>query len=158
MKTLQYSLLLCTLSGMAITACASDRFTPVESPNPWQDDYTEFAVVDRQDKWGTYNVHDPAVTRVGDTYYMYSTDAIYFARPKEPVDSATRMQEYQRGRRLGEIAQSRLTRSGKQRMGALHGEGRRRNFPPILLLVGFRTQDFIYRTGHGHFARRPLDP
>ena len=68
MKTLQYSLLLCTLSGMAITACASDRFTPVESPNPWQDDYTEFAVVDRQDKWGTYNVHDPAVTRVGDTY------------------------------------------------------------------------------------------
>lgn len=103
MKTLQYSLLLCTLSGMAITACASDRFTPVESPNPWQDDYTEFAVVDRQDKWGTYNVHDPAVTRVGDTYYMYSTDAIYFARPKEPVDSATRMRRRDMHRQMGNV-------------------------------------------------------
>lgn len=88
---------------MAITACASDRFTPVESPNPWQDDYTEFAVVDRQDKWGTYNVHDPAVTRVGDTYYMYSTDAIYFARPKEPVDSATRMRRRDMHRQMGNV-------------------------------------------------------
>ena len=27
--------------------------------------------------WGTYNVHDPSCRKLGDYYYMYSTDAIY---------------------------------------------------------------------------------
>lgn len=26
--------------------------------------------------WGTYNVHDPSCRKLGDYYYMYSTDAI----------------------------------------------------------------------------------
>jgi len=88
MKKYHISALLCTLSSVALSSCSSDRFTPVSSANPWQDDYTEVANMENKDKWGTYNVHDPAVTLVGDTYYMYSTDAIYFARPKEPVDTA----------------------------------------------------------------------
>lgn len=28
-------------------------------------------------EWGTYNVHDPACLKVGDYYYVYSTDAIF---------------------------------------------------------------------------------
>ncbi len=53
---------------------------PVASPNPWKDDYRDISSLENYKKWGTYNVHDPAVLRVGDTYYMYSTDAIYFQR------------------------------------------------------------------------------
>ncbi len=32
---------------------------------------------------GTYNVHDPACKKIGDTYYMYSTDAIFAENRKE---------------------------------------------------------------------------
>ena len=53
---------------------------PIASPNPWKEDYRDISSLENYKKWGTYNVHDPAVTRVGDTYYMYSTDAIYFQR------------------------------------------------------------------------------
>ena len=42
--------------------------------------YRDISGIEHYGKWGTYNVHDPAVMRVADTYYMYSTDAIYFQR------------------------------------------------------------------------------
>jgi len=53
---------------------------PVKSSNPWKDDYSDIASTENYKSWGTYNVHDPAVLRVGDTYYMYSTDAIFHKR------------------------------------------------------------------------------
>ena len=46
-------------------------------PNPWADDYISLAGMENYKSWGTYNVHDPACKKVGDTYYMYSTDAIF---------------------------------------------------------------------------------
>ncbi len=54
--------------------------TPLFSPNPWKDDYREISGLDNYKSWGTYNVHDPSCLKIGDTYYMYSTDAIYFDR------------------------------------------------------------------------------
>ena len=33
--------------------------------------------------WGTYNVHDPSCRKLGDYYYMYSTDAILGENRKE---------------------------------------------------------------------------
>lgn len=33
--------------------------------------------------WGTYNVHDPSCRKLGDYYYMYSTDAIFRENRKE---------------------------------------------------------------------------
>lgn len=60
------------------TACTENKFSPVPAANPWADDYSEFTPMDSMLHWGTYNVHDPAVRRVGDKYYAFSTDAIYF--------------------------------------------------------------------------------
>lgn len=34
-------------------------------------------------QWGTYNVHDPSCRKIGDYYYMYSTDAIYRENRKQ---------------------------------------------------------------------------
>ena len=34
-------------------------------------------------QWGTYNVHDPSCRKLGDYYYMYSTDAIFGENRKE---------------------------------------------------------------------------
>jgi len=62
---------------MFVFSCAETTFSPTPSPNPWKDDYLSVASMDCYNKWGTYNVHDPAVTLVGDTFYMYSTDAIF---------------------------------------------------------------------------------
>ncbi|MDR0962681.1 MAG: arabinan endo-1,5-alpha-L-arabinosidase [Mediterranea sp.] len=55
-------------------------FVPTFAPNPWDDNYASVSAMDDYGKWGPYNVHDPSVRKVGDTYYMYSTDAIYFDR------------------------------------------------------------------------------
>jgi arabinan endo-1,5-alpha-L-arabinosidase len=56
---------------------ASNNY-PKKSANPWKDDYRDISGLENYKSWGTYNVHDPSVLRSGDTYYMYSTDAIYF--------------------------------------------------------------------------------
>lgn len=61
----------------AFSSCAETAFRPMPAPNPWADDYRAVSSIDNNDKWGTYNVHDPAVCLVGDTFYMYSTDAIF---------------------------------------------------------------------------------
>ena len=41
------------------------------------DDYSAIASYENRDKWGFYNVHDPAILKDGDYYYSYSTDAAY---------------------------------------------------------------------------------
>ncbi len=71
-----FSLLLCLMLTFNVFA----QTYPVPSVNPWKDDYRDISGIEHYGKWGTYNVHDPAVMRVADTYYMYSTDAIYFQR------------------------------------------------------------------------------
>ena len=51
---------------------------PAKCPNPWKDDYRDIASLENYKSWGPYNVHDPSCLKIGDTYYMYSTDAIFF--------------------------------------------------------------------------------
>ena len=55
--------------------------TPVS--NPWMDDYSAITAMQHYKSWGTYNVHDPACKKIGDTYYMYSTDAIFKENKKD---------------------------------------------------------------------------
>ena len=52
-------------------------FVPTDSPNPWADDYFSLSSMEDYRSWGTYNVHDPSCRKLGDYYYMYSTDAIF---------------------------------------------------------------------------------
>ncbi|MBN1184288.1 MAG: arabinan endo-1,5-alpha-L-arabinosidase [Bacteroidales bacterium] len=48
-----------------------------------KDDYSDIWEVKNYKKWGVYNVHDPSCIKVGEYYYIYSTDAIYFKeRPR----------------------------------------------------------------------------
>ncbi len=47
--------------------------------NPYEDDYTKISTLKNRDKWNGANVHDPTCIKVGDTYYLYSTDAYYIA-------------------------------------------------------------------------------
>ena len=61
----------------------SPAFVPVPSPNPWADDYSSLSSMDNYRLWGTYNVHDPSCRKLGDYYYMYSTDAIFRENLKE---------------------------------------------------------------------------
>ena len=63
--------------GALVSCNAPTAFVPVPSPNPWMDDYTALSSMENYKQWGTYNVHDPACKKIGDTYYMYSTDAIF---------------------------------------------------------------------------------
>ncbi len=71
--------LLLTLTAAFLLSCGG--FTPSPEPNPWDDDYSAF--IRTPEQWGVYNVHDPCVRKFGDTYYAYSTDAVFFAPPKD---------------------------------------------------------------------------
>lgn len=81
MKIVFYPLM--GLAAFLWSSCASEPFAPVASPNPWQDDYTSLSAMEKYQSWGTYNVHDPSCRKVGDYYYMYSTDAIFRENRKE---------------------------------------------------------------------------
>lgn len=65
------------LTAFLSAAAAAETFSPIPSPNPWADDYSSISKMENWKQWGTYNVHDPACRKVGDYYYMYSTDAIF---------------------------------------------------------------------------------
>ena len=41
------------------------------------DTYLNVAGEENSSQWGPYNVHDPSVLKVGDTYYCYNTDVSY---------------------------------------------------------------------------------
>lgn len=61
-----------------LTGCSNRQvFQPVPSPNPWADNYDSLSAMEHYRSWGTYNVHDPSCRKLGDYYYMYSTDAIF---------------------------------------------------------------------------------
>jgi Beta-xylosidase len=67
-----------TIVMIMIFSCKSSEPLRITScSNPWPDDYTSVSGMENYQKWGTYNVHDPACKKFGDTYYMYSTDAIF---------------------------------------------------------------------------------
>ena len=79
------SFLAVLLLWLALPLFAS-RF-PTPKPNPWNDDYMDVSGMQHYKSWGTYNVHDPAVFKVGNTYYMYSTDAIFRERRREAIEN-----------------------------------------------------------------------
>ncbi len=41
------------------------------------DDYSSISDFKYHDEWGSYNVHDPSVIKVGNLYYMFTTDVAY---------------------------------------------------------------------------------
>ena len=45
--------------------------------NPYEDGYSKMATLKNRLSWNGANVHDPSCIKVGDTYYLYSTDAYY---------------------------------------------------------------------------------
>ena len=59
--------------GALVSCNAPTAFVPVPSPNPWVDDYTALSSMENYKQWGTYNVHDPACKKIGDTYYNVSS-------------------------------------------------------------------------------------
>lgn len=64
-------------------SCSQQAFQPESNPNPWEDDYKSVSAMKDYKQWGTYNVHDPSCLLVDDTYYMYSTDAIFDENKKD---------------------------------------------------------------------------
>ena len=78
--------------GALVSCNAPTAFVPVPSPNPWVDDYTALSSMENYKQWGTYNVHDPACKKIGDTYYMYSTDAI-FAENRKEAEAAEKLRD-----------------------------------------------------------------
>lgn len=81
MKNLFLPVLL--IAGSFFVSCTSSVFTPTPSANPWDDNYLSVAKMEDYRQWGTYNVHDPSCRKLGDYYYMYSTDAIFGENRKE---------------------------------------------------------------------------
>ena len=71
------------LMSSLFAGCTSSVFTPTALPNPWADDYSSLSPMESYQSWGTYNVHDPSCRKIGDYYYMYSTDAIFRENRKE---------------------------------------------------------------------------
>lgn len=69
-----------------LAGCRPAVFAPVASPNLWADDYSALSSMDNYLSWGTYNVHDPSCRKLGDYYYMYSTDAIFQENREEAKD------------------------------------------------------------------------
>lgn len=67
----------------AMSINAQSTFTPSNNPNPWADDYHSLSAMQNYRSWGTYNVHDPACKKIGNYYYMYSTDAIFGENKQE---------------------------------------------------------------------------
>ena len=81
MKNLFLPVLL--VAGSFFVSCTSSVFTPTPSANSWDDNYLSVAKMEDYRQWGTYNVHDPSCRKLGDYYYMYSTDAIFGENRKE---------------------------------------------------------------------------
>lgn len=71
------------LLGSLLLGCTSPVFVPTASPNLWADDYFSVSSMENYKSWGTYNVHDPSCLKIGEYYYMYSTDAIFRENKRE---------------------------------------------------------------------------
>ncbi|TCO10630.1 arabinan endo-1,5-alpha-L-arabinosidase [Natronoflexus pectinivorans] len=73
-KSLSYII----LALMAYACNLSDSISISE--NPYKDDYSNITPLSNRDLWGAANVHDPAIIKSGEYYYVYSTDAYYHKR------------------------------------------------------------------------------
>ncbi len=84
-KPLSKAIVITIVTALTLSACGKERepIVPQSNPNPWADDYSAISGMANYKAWGTYNVHDPAAFKVGDTFYMYSTDAIYRENKEE---------------------------------------------------------------------------
>ncbi|MDR2804161.1 MAG: arabinan endo-1,5-alpha-L-arabinosidase [Dysgonamonadaceae bacterium] len=69
-----------------ITCSGQSLFTLKEKENPWKDNYFDLSSMEHYKEWGAYNVHDPACKKIGDYYYVYSTDAIFAENKKEALE------------------------------------------------------------------------
>lgn len=79
MKILRYfAAAICTI--IFLQSCTKETFSPTPASNPWPDNYEDTTIVGHPENWGPHNVHDPSLRKVGDTYYMYSTDVAYMPR------------------------------------------------------------------------------
>jgi len=78
--TMKSSSYILTTLFLVFCGYATAAKLPVKSTNPWKDDYRDISGLENYKSWGTYNVHDPSCLKIGETYYMYSTDAIFFDR------------------------------------------------------------------------------
>jgi arabinan endo-1,5-alpha-L-arabinosidase len=58
---------------------------PAFDINSIEDTYADVAPFADYSKWGPYNVHDPSIKKIGNTYYCYSTDVAYGASPPAGV-------------------------------------------------------------------------
>lgn len=92
MRSLIKAAVLTAATSLAVFACVERKpFQPVENPNPWTDDYTAVSSMKDYLSWGTYNVHDPACIQVGDSFYVYSTDAIFRENKEEAAAAGVPM-------------------------------------------------------------------
>lgn len=62
---------------LLLSSCSQKPYQLTTKENRWVDNYSGISAMKDYKQWGTYNVHDPSCLLIGDTYYMYSTDAIY---------------------------------------------------------------------------------
>ncbi len=60
---------------LGLLACKTEEQHPVK--NPYPDGYKNIASLSHRQSWHTANIHDPSCIKVGDTYYLYATDAYY---------------------------------------------------------------------------------
>ena len=87
MSTLMKAAIFMAATALVVSGCQKERMPlqPSDHPNPWIDNYESLSSMADYQSWGTYNVHDPSCRKVGDTFYMYSTDAIYKENREEAV-------------------------------------------------------------------------
>ena len=84
---LQYVRQIPIVLALTFTAfCTASNF-PFKNSNPWKDDYSDISDIEYYKSWGTYNVHDPSCLKIGDTYYMYSTDAIFSENRRKAAEN-----------------------------------------------------------------------
>lgn len=82
---MKYNLLIWFLSLSFLFSCQGKEVIPTPKTNPWPDNYESISGMEHYQSWGTYNLHDPACKKLGDYYYMYSTDAIYAENKQEAI-------------------------------------------------------------------------
>lgn len=76
-RAFRFYLFTCVFLTIYAVCLGQNAFSIRNESNPWADNYLSVADMNSYLKWGTYNVHDPSCLLIGDTYYMFSTDAIF---------------------------------------------------------------------------------
>ena len=86
---LQKSSFIVLFLSLSLLSCKQTQqwSVPEDRQNPWADDYTHISSMEHYKEWGTYNVHDPAIKKFGDYYYIYTTDAIFAENRKSAQEN-----------------------------------------------------------------------